>query len=94
MSTNDRIEYVTKENEYLKKMLDDNFKMTVSLSTELSTKWIKLYKIVAIAFCTTIVAFIVGCGLVCNMYFKYAYDTQSIENQNTTTNINKNINEN
>lgn len=90
MENNVELKIVTKENEYLKKMLDDNLKAT----SDLSDRWIKLYKTFMYAFCITILVITLACGYVCRMYLVYAYDTDSMEKQNTNTNINKNINEN
>lgn len=84
------IEIVTKENEDLKKMLDYNFRSII----DLSNRWQKTMKIIVGILAATIIVGIISFSYLCNLYFKYAYDSESMEKQNTTTNINRNINEN
>lgn len=76
----------TEEIQFYRKMLLE--------TSDISKNWQKTLKIIITMFSTILIVGFIVCGLVCKMYFGYAYDSENTEKQNTTTNINKNINDN
>lgn len=79
---------ITKDEEiqFLRKMLLD--------TSKLSKDWLKSLKIIVATLALVLISGIIACAVVCNIYLKLAYDSEGYEKQNTTTNVNKNINEN
>lgn len=60
----------------------------------ISKDWLKTLKIIIFSLSMVLVVGIIACSIVCNIYLRLAYDTEGYEKNNTTTNINRNINEN
>lgn len=74
------------EIKFYRKMLQD--------ATNISYGWMKTQKVVVISLSVVIIALFIVCGFICESYLRLAYAPEGYEKTNTSTNINKNINEN
>lgn len=82
---------ITKENEYLRRLLENTIKDFASTTL----KWQQTFKQI---FITSIILIFVSMTIVSSVaivtYFKYTYEPDNIEEMNTNTNINTNTNTN
>jgi hypothetical protein len=81
------------ENEILKEEIKFLRGMLLEAS-KTSENWKKAFKYISIVFGIVLIFSLLTWCFIGERYLHYAYDPQSIENQNTTTNTNTNINEN
>lgn len=87
---NNTINAITKENEYLKKLLEN----TIKDFADTTFKWQKTFKCI---FIISIITIFISITIISSMaivsYFKYTYTPDTIQEMNTNTNINTNTNE-